>query len=613
MDPFSIGRIVGPVIDQEPTRILCYEERMRPHVSRPWFRKYLRRQHGIAVTSRPPTGTREAIVQGEAIERHCLCTGPTGTGKSRLLEVIILHLLQNGCSVCMVEPKMSMLTHVLAHARRLGIAPEAVRLLDPQSPLIPGFNPLLAGGLGQTAGDLVSLLENNSTSWGVRLDDVLTNAFLLAGAHGLSILEVVRMLTDDDYRSALLAYPHAGTEGYAVAEARRFFAAEFAAWNRTERANAVAPALRRLREFLRNQALRPLLTARRNTVDFPGLWQRQGLVLAHVEASALGDAGARLLAGMLASGLFRTAMRTSGPVPVVLVVDELSLAERLVGRTICDILAVGRSQNLVILAACQHLDQLSPELRASLLTNPGVKAFFRQGPADARLAAATLATSMEARVQRLSVEADTPRTEGDPVIAQLPHAIRNASGQRLRLDPGSWSRVSTANTGTARLAALMQVCREAGAPRLYVNAADTGDPAELRAYLAGVPASDFTVSGPAPLRLIVGFPRPKVGGVERLSEGEAQRQYARRLLQLPMQHAVLSLLGKEAGLVRVADVPDPEPSPELDAYVQAVREAGGQSAAEIADVASERERRIELLRSGRPIPPETEASDGSIA
>lgn len=612
--PITIGRVVRQVIEVGPLHLLCRDEQLEPHVGRPWFLKVLHDCAGMALAPARQHTAGDALLPHEAIARHLLCTGPPGTGKTRTLELVACLLLRAGYSLVVCDIKPSTIRRLLAHCHRLGIPPEQVRLLDPScGGWIPGLNPLLAGSLKHMVSDLVSLITAGLPGALPRMEDVLANALFLAGSLQLSIAELVRMLTlPGHYLARLLARPVRGELSTAVKEARYFFEREFFTWPRTERASAVGPVVRRLREFLRNEFLCPLLTARRNTIDFARPYREQTVLLCCADPALLGDAGAKLLSGLILSGCFRAAMRESGPVPVALMLDELSMTERMAGRLICDILALARSQGLHLMLACQHLDQCSPELRASLLTNPAIKLAFRQ-VVDARLLAATLAAGFEPTITRLSVEVDRLRGAGDDGMARVSHRIRDVAGRPLRIDVASWQEIRR-GSGAAQLHALLLRCAAAGHPRLYVRSADTGAPVEIRRYVDGVPPTDFAITGPV-LRLVITLPRPKLSDVQHISQADALRRYTKSLLELPNQEAILSIMGMESGVVRIADMPDPEETLASDAYVAAVRRAGGQSPAEIADTQRFREGYLQALATESAVRLQADVEDeddGSI-
>jgi TraM recognition site of TraD and TraG len=192
--------------------------------------------------------------------------------------------------------------------------------------------------------------------------------------------------------------------------------------------------LNKIRELLRSAFLRPLLCARRNTLCLSRLWHQPGVVLLRLDRSTLGEEGSRLLAGLITHLLFRTALRAAGPVPVVLAIDELPVLERFVGEALTEMVTLARSQGIQCLVACQHLAQLSENLRGALLANAAVQAFLRLGYADAKLVAASLAVGAEPRVTRLVATIDRQdRKSGRTETAEQRHPIRDAYGRPLRL------------------------------------------------------------------------------------------------------------------------------------------------------------------------------------
>lgn len=614
MPDVVLGHVTRRVLDTYTT-IQCVDRRLGIFTSHPGFRSYLRKSLGLNVTSPAPHVRRATTIPEDALRRHSFVFGPTGGGKSKCFEVLLREQLKQGASALIEDPKPQAINNLIAIAKDVGISPERITLLDPVRPQewVPGLNPLLVRPLEPAVNDLASLIESSVGGSAPRLMDVLVNALLVCAAHRLSVLEVMRLLSDEPYRTELVAAAPLEPETYAIAEARRFFASEFTSWTRQEQSGATAPVLRRLRELCRNSFLRPLLMAQENTVEFASLWSEQRLILAHVEASVLGDLGARLLAGLLSAMLYRSAMRTGGgPVPVVWVLDELSLAERLVGRVIEDTLAVARSQNLRLMAACQHLDQLSPSLRASLLTNAATRVCFRLGPADARTVAGYLGATGDEPVLRLTVEVDRPRSDLDDPRVGLPHRILDAWGRPLRLNDTAWQILQRHPVRAQDpVRSLMLVCAQAGVPRLYVRDPDSKRPVELRRYTAGLPPAELTIAGPAPLQLVVTMPRPKVTGVERLREADAVRAYRAALQQLPVRHALVTVFGNELGVVEIADAPDPAPDPERASFVERIYRAHGQSADAIRATDVARQTGIDAVRQGQRFINE-ENDDGSL-
>ena len=621
----AIGRYVGlPEESGAGLRFLCDAPELERHVEKPWFRAYAAERldipPGAMVGNNAPTGA--ATVGHDLLARHTAVLGATGSGKTRLALHLLAEQIKDGCSVVMLDPKIETIRHMMALAYSAGMAPEQVTVLSPHlsGAGAPGWNPLDARASGiapaQAATDVVSVLERSTSSWGPRMGDLLTNALIVVSTHGLSLFELARLLQRDDYRERLLRLPlpHAGDtpnnafDSIAFEEARDFFLSEFAAWSKSERAAAVAPVLNKFRELLRTPFLRALLCARRTTLHLGALWHRPGLVLAHLDAAALGDEGVRMLGGLLAHQLLRTAMRADGPVPVVLALDEMGVSEEFVGGAAAKILAIARSRGLRLLVACQHLAQLSEGLRSALLANTAVRAYFRLGYADARLVAASLAAGTGERVSRIAADVAKRDKYGLPEgWGETAHTVRDGRGEPIKFSAAAeqafWHLAHKAG-GPSQIDGLKRLARVSGIDRLYVHTADTKEPAELSRYLRGLAPDDYRLSGSGPVRLVVRFPRPRLSVLSKETETERERYWIKTLGELPVRHAVVRLASGKTGTVAVLPVSDPGGAAGFDKsaferFLSAAVAGSGQSAREVEQAQAWRRAEIERIAEER--------------
>jgi hypothetical protein len=610
----EIGRYLAAPGEGRGLQVLCDAPELEPHVGRAWFRAYAAQRLDLPPEREAGASPRpgRAEVGADLLSRHAVVCGSTGSGKTRLALHLLAEQVRAGCSVVMLDPKAETIRHLLHLAHAAGVPPEEVTLLSPhgEGAGAPGWNPLdgRATGLSpaQAAADFVSVLAKSSDSWGPRLQDVLTNALIVVCAHGLSLFELARLLQRDDYRAGLLGrQPDRETMGDAVVyeEARTYFLREFAAWGKSERASAVAPVLNKFRELLRSPFLRSLLCARRSTLDLPSLWKRRGLVLVHLDGAGLGDEGARLLGGLLAHQLLRTAMRTDGPVPVVLALDEMGVSEQFLGSALCQILAIARSRNLRLLVACQHLAQLSDGLRTALLANTAIQSFFRLGHADARAVASALTAGTGERVSSIAADVAKRDVEGLPETwAESAHTVRDGHGDPIKLSAPAWTAfldVVGRGDGTDQIVALKRLAVVSGVERLYVQAADTKQPMELERYVARIAPDEFRLKGPAPVRLVVSFPRPRLSVLSRESEGERQQAWAKRLMELPNRQAAVRLAGGTPGVVQVVEVSDPIRVTGQEKFLSAAVAGSGQSPRELEETLDWRRDCVERIATGK--------------
>jgi len=621
----ELGRY-NPNLEPNPEpSILCDDARLTRHLRKPWFQAYLARHLGIPVRPRDlRRRTGPVLVPDEALSMHGMVVGSSGSGKSRSLLHVLIQQVRAGSSVVLLDPKGETADLLLQHAVTLGLPPERVTLLDPRELTgIPGWNPLLTGiPLSQAVGDWVHLLAQTAMSWGVRLNDLLVNALLVLGAHQLSLFELPRFLLREEYRKPLLrkAPESAGAmaeDRRAFQEALAYFEEEFEAWSRSERSTAASQVLNKGRETLRSAYLCPLLCARRNSLDLGKLWQEPRLLIARLDRPTLGDEGVRLLAGLLTRLLMRTALRSPGPVPVVLALEEMPMLEAYVGGAIREIVAIARSQNLRCLVACQHLDQLSDGLRAALFANTFLQLFFRLGPADARLVATSLGVGVEPRLAkaRVRVEREDWQT-GQVEQAEWSHDLYDQDGNLIRAGWRFRREPDSQEWPCKGLDKLYSLLRPRGVSRIYVRDPLTHEPVGLRSYLGLVPRCDYEFQSRLFAQLVVSFPKPRVLSSERWTEAEAVRTWTRTLQDLPRQNAVLRLVGQEPRIVQIATVDTPTVEPgSLARFVSASMAANGQSRREIDETLASRQQDVEQLQNGpgQLSDPKQEADDGSLA
>lgn len=616
MKPILIGTSVHSAFDTRPPEIRTSDPLLQQHIPMPWFRAHCFAELGYEEQTDSRTWTQSVAIPHAALDRHALITGASGSGKSRLLERLLVEQLCTGASAVVIDPKGETIQHMISHARRIGLAPKHVILFSPsRNNGVPGWNPFLVDlPVAQVVGDVVSVIERSSSSTGPRMRDLLYNITTIAVTFRLSIYEITKLLTHDDYRERL-ARKQPDHASYAFAEALEYVQRELNGWSRAERLSAIQPVLNKIRSLVQIDYLRALLCAKENTINLARLWQDQLLILVHLDRTALGDEGARLLAGLLSSLLFRTALRQrGGNCHVCLAIDELATVESFVEQTITDILAQARSQRLRLICACQFMAQISTELQAAVLGNTAIQATLRVSPVDARLIGTWLAAGHPVTPREVVAALGKPdRTTGDHPEASWRHAILNAAGSPLRLTQNAWDALlQRPDYLTDPVRALRILAASAGVERLYVRDACSREPSELGRYTEGVHPRAVSLSGPVPLGITIRFPRPKLTVTDKVTEADAARRFAGIIQDLPTQHAVLHVAGTPSHVVRIADVEIPTPSNVDRTFIHQSEQANCQSQQAIEQTLAGRRSEIERVASGRADEMPGDCDDNSI-
>ena len=134
---------------------------------------------------------------------HSVLLGPTGSGKSTILQHLILSDINAGRSVLVIDPKQDLVRDVLERIPQERM--DEVVVIDPSDHCPVGFNPLAFREYGEPvliADSILSVLKEIwSDSWGVRIADVLNAALLtLVQVEGATLLWLPALLTDDAFR-----------------------------------------------------------------------------------------------------------------------------------------------------------------------------------------------------------------------------------------------------------------------------------------------------------------------------------------------------------------------------------------------------------------------------
>lgn len=602
MARIPIGTVVKTAVTHPETSIGADTPALEHLAQTPWGKAALEKRLGTTIGPSQAAETTTVTILSEFLDRHSLLVGSSGGGKSRTCQHLIMEQIRAGVSVIALDPKFDTLVAYLAHCRALGLKPHQLTCIAPRVPAIPGWNPFATGvPVEQAVAAFVALLAKSSSAWGPRLEDLLTNACLVIAANGLSLYELTHFIVNDAYRAAILAEIPTTLDPVTFEAARDYFHGEFDQWTKLARSQATAPVTNKIRTYLRNPFLRALCCPKTTTLDLASLWRRQQVVLVHLDEPLLGADGVRLLGGMLANALFQTAMRTEGANKVLLVLDELASLEKFMGTAITDIVTVARSRGLRLMVACQHLSQLSDSLSAALLANCAVQVFFRVGAADSTMVGRSLAVTSDPWIKRIHVSQDGKAKAGEPpLLTSCPHRVLDSAGLPLGASPAAWAALKASpHLKRDPVKALYGLAAQCGKGRLYVRSADQGEAVELRQYCAGVHAAHLSLTGPSPLQLIVCYPPIKPLSVERMSETDLAREWARVLVSLPVQHCAIRLAGGRPQVVKVVNVPDAPASPDLDQFVQAVVTATSQTPEEIAEALRTRRLQVERLSGER--------------
>ncbi len=323
--------------------------------------------------------------------RHLYAIGQTGSGKTNFLKTLIKQDIENGEGVCFIDPHgpdvLDIMSSIPQHRWDDVIyfdpaytdRPVGLNMLeyDPRFPdqktfvvdeMFQIFKKLY-GDVPEAFGPIFEQYFRNSTM--LVLEDPET---------GSTLMDIARVLSDEDYRSLKLSRcrnPIISHFWEDVAEKVR---------GEGSLANIVPYITSKFDIFLANEIMRPIVGQQRSAFDFKDIMDNKKILLVNLSKGRLGEVNANLLGLILVGKIMMTALArdlSKKPPPFFLYLDEF---QNITTKTISVILAEARKFGLSMTMAHQFIAQLEPRsgIKEAVFGNVGSMAVFRVGPDDSK-------------------------------------------------------------------------------------------------------------------------------------------------------------------------------------------------------------------------------------
>ncbi|MCS5735053.1 type IV secretory system conjugative DNA transfer family protein [Herbiconiux daphne] len=343
-------------------------------------------------TTTAPGAKRDIGLSVEDSKFHAHITGATGAGKSNVLETLILGSIDEGQTVIVLDAKNDLATDIESVLPREHW--DKVVVLDPGAEGEPepvGLNPFSVPGIRPELvadGVLAIMKDLFPDAFGPRVSEVMHAALItLAHRPDSTLVDLPRLLTDFEFRRDATRSLDPFLQEYWRG---------FDSLSDAQRAQAIAPALSRVNQFLLRPGLRRTLDQPDPRFTLSDLFNgEQRILLAPMNAGLLGESSAALVGGMLVSLLWNlTLARASQPKerrrPVSIFIDEAQVFVRSSGADLADFLARARSLGVSVHVAHQHRSQMNRETLDALDANARSKVVMAPSPADAKLLAGVI-------------------------------------------------------------------------------------------------------------------------------------------------------------------------------------------------------------------------------
>lgn len=333
--------------------------------------------------------SREVLfgINREDRRRHMYMIGKTGTGKSTLMENMIMKDILAGEGVAVMDPHGDMIDKLLDNIPEERI--NDVVLFDPsdsQHPVSLNMLELLdPTQKNLTASAMVDVFKRTFDSWGPRLEYLLRNCFLtLAEVDNTTLLGVNRLLLDKDYRKFIV-------NRLEDEQLKAFWRTEYTKMASNDRliTEAVSPIQNKVGQFLQTSTIRNIMGQAKSTIKIDEIMNEGKILLVNLSKGKIGADNSSLLGSMIIARLQSAAMtRVNMPEnerrDFYVYADEF---QNFATTSFATILSEARKYRLNLIITHQYIDQLPEEVRQAVFGNVGTTISFTIGPDDAAVLA----------------------------------------------------------------------------------------------------------------------------------------------------------------------------------------------------------------------------------
>jgi type IV secretory pathway TraG/TraD family ATPase VirD4 len=313
---------------------------------------------------------------------HIYIVGKTGTGKSTLIENMVISDINEGHGLALVDPHGDLSEDILSFVPKKRI--KDIIYFNPGDIEYPiAFNPLESPHPDQhhlIASGLISVFKKIwSEFWGPRLEHILRNSILtLLEQPKSTILDIPRLLTDKDFRAEIIVKVK-------NQQVREFWFSEFEKYSAYLKTEAVSPILNKMGQFLTSFPLRNIVGQKENTFDLRKVMDEGKILIVNLAKGKIGEDNCSLLGAMIVTKIWLSALsRANLPEEkrrsFYLYVDEI---HSFLTLSFADILSEARKYGLHMTLAHQYIDQLDEKIQGAIFGNVGTIISFRVGLDDA--------------------------------------------------------------------------------------------------------------------------------------------------------------------------------------------------------------------------------------
>ncbi|MBK7394420.1 MAG: type IV secretion system DNA-binding domain-containing protein [Chloracidobacterium sp.] len=313
---------------------------------------------------------------------HMYLLGKTGTGKSTLLETLMLDDIRKGKGMALLDPHGDLVQRVRAlipDERQADVIDFDLTRTD--QPF--GFNPLANVAVDKrplACSGLIQVFKHLwNDSWGPRLEHILRNCLLaLLDYPPADLSDISKILSDKEFRNKVMTFVQND-------KVKEFWTDEYDKYPERFRVEAISPIQNKVGAFLSHPLLRKILTDPSEKLSLRLIMDSGKILLVNLAKGSIGEDTANLLGSLLISrfdlaALSRADIAESERRDFTLYLDEF---HNFTTQSLIFMLSELRKYRLSLVLAQQYLTQIELPIRDAILGNIGTIVVFRIGANDA--------------------------------------------------------------------------------------------------------------------------------------------------------------------------------------------------------------------------------------
>lgn len=313
-------------------------------------------------------------LQNYDFDKHSFIIGASGSGKSKLIELLISRLssspgLKQNYRVVVIDPHASL-------EADLKFIPDSTVVSfkgqDDGAELFGGAGTDISAATELTGTLFKSLLADQHNP---KVERVLRfSLFVLMTAQVMSLDKLKRLLTDIEFRNQILEH----VKSFVPPNIEKFFLTDFNELRTKSYNEAILPIVSLVDEM----QLQPSLGEQNeNTSSLSKLIKSNFLTVFSLNKVSMGEKVVKTVAGLLIQQIFLLAQAKAFNEKVILIVDEVSVVQN---PALASILAEARKYNLFVFLTQQYFGQIEKPLQDAIFTNVSNYYVFRVSEEDAR-------------------------------------------------------------------------------------------------------------------------------------------------------------------------------------------------------------------------------------